>query len=122
MLSLSGYSAFFENTIKIRSIITGVQPEQLTDEERHTLTRMFVELQYPFEMFRGDRKNFLAYSYTIYKLCEMKGYTRFLPYLPLLKAPQNLIRADKIWKKMCEYLGEERGYKFYPTDPDAGMI
>jgi hypothetical protein len=75
------------------------------------LTQIFKEIQHPFEKHKGTRKNFLSYSYTTYKSCELLGYNEFLPLLPLLKAPQNLLKADAIWKKICE----ECKYEFIPT-------
>lgn len=112
-LGETGYSGRFENTIKIMSIITKQNPVQLSYDQRKQLTKCFQEIQIPFERHRGNRKNFLSYSYTMYKLCELLGYNEFLPYLPLLKAPQNLLKADRLWKKICE----DCRYEFVPTDP-----
>ena len=74
---------------------------------------MFNEIQKPFEKYKGKRKNFLSYAYTTYKSCELLGYTEFLPFLQLLKAPQNLKRADDLWELICQDLK----YEFIKTTP-----
>ena len=114
-LSDSNFSMRFENTIKIMSIITERTPVRLTSQQRSELTRLFKQIQEPFMRHRGRRKNFLSYSYTMYKLCELLGYNELLPYLPLLKAPGNLLKADKLWKKICE----DCNFEFVPTDPSV---
>lgn len=112
-LSDAGYSHCFENIVKIISIVTQQSPVTLKPEQRAELERRFKEIQEPFMRHKGKRKNFLSYAYTMYKLCELLGYNEFLPYLQLLKAAPNLIKADQIWKKICEDLQ----YEFIPTDP-----
>lgn len=110
-LKKTGYAHFFENISQIISRLTNQSPPRFSQEQREKLTMIFREVQQPFERNKGTRKNFLSYSYTTYKSCELLGYTEFLQYLPLLKAPQNLIQADEIWKKICE----ECKYEFVRT-------
>ncbi len=95
------YSHFFENTVKIISKLTGIPPRVLTPAERDELIQRFQDVQAPYERYKGTRKNFLSYAYVTYKFCELLGLDEFLDYLPLLKAPQNLLRADRIWEKIC---------------------
>lgn len=106
-LQQRGYARFFENISQIRGILTKQAPYKFSSLQKEQLTRIFKEIQAPFEKHRGNRKNFLSYSYTTYKSCELLGYHEFLPYLPLLKAPQNLMAADRLWKLICADLEYE---------------
>mmetsp|Transcript_18394 Transcript_18394/g.32582 ORF Transcript_18394/g.32582 Transcript_18394/m.32582 type:complete len:125 (-) Transcript_18394:110-484(-) len=101
-LQRTNYAHFFENIPRIIHYLTKQPSMRLTPEEKNGLTAIFNEIQRPFERHKGKRKNFLSYSYTTYKSCELLGIHRFLPLLPLLKAPQNLLAADNIWKKICQ--------------------
>lgn len=101
------YSGYFKNIPQIRSRLTRQPPVTFSSQQKETLISIFNEIQEPFEEFRGSRKNFLSYSYTIYKLCELLGYDEFMPMLQLLKAPQNLLKTDQIWKQICNKLGYE---------------
>lgn len=110
-LSSTKYASYFENIPNIRKKLTGIAPPKFATEQKQQLAMMFQEIQGPFEQWKGKRKNFLSYSYTTYKSCELLGYNEFLPYLPLLKAPANLERADKLWKLICK----ELKYEYVPT-------
>jgi hypothetical protein len=105
------YSHFYENISQIIERLTGTKTKRFSMKQRSALTLRFKELQEPFERHRGNRKNFLSYSYTIYKLCELLGMDEFLGRLPLLKAHKNLLAADHIWEKICIDLG----YEYIPT-------
>lgn len=106
------YTKYFENIPQIIWRITYQTPITFSPEQRFELVRIFKDIQKPFEKHKGKRKNFLSYSYTIYKLCELNGYDEFMPMLQLLKAPRNRLKADKIWEKICK----ENGYEYIPTD------
>ena len=109
-----GYSHFFENIVKIIAILTRRPPLSFTESQKEELIDRFQEIQVAYENNKGKRKNCLSYSYIMYKFCELLGYDQFLPFLPLLKAPQNLLAADRIWKLVCS----ECKYQYIPTDPD----
>ena len=110
-LKITGYSKFYENITQIISLLTKQPPMRLSEEEKTQLTRIFNQIQEPFNRHKGKRNNFLSYAYTIYKSCELLGLDEFKPYLPLLVAPKNLIGADHIWKKICN----DCGFDFIPT-------
>ena len=97
-----GYAHFFENIGQIIGLLTLRPVKRFSTEQKTKLTQIFKEIQEPFERHKGKRRNFLSYSYTIYKICELLGYDDWLPMLPLLKAPQNLLKADAIWRKICQ--------------------
>ena len=58
-----------------------------------------------------DRVNFLNYYYVLYKMCELLGEVKFLPFFPMLKDPVKRIEQDEIWKKICK----ELKWEFVPT-------
>lgn len=110
-LRRTGFCNYFENITQLISRLTGRPPNIFSDEQRNTLISIFDMIQIPFEKHRGKRKNFLSYAYVLYKLCELLGLRMFLPYLPLLKAPENLLATDLIWQKICE----ECNFEYIPT-------
>lgn len=112
VLQESGYSHFFENIVKIIAIVTKRSPLTFTTEQREELLRRFHAVQEPYEKHKGKRKNFLSYSFCVFKFCEQIGAAEFLEFLPLLR-PQNLLAADRIWAYICADLG----YEFIATDP-----
>jgi hypothetical protein len=76
------------------------------------LRLMFNEIQEPFEKScPKERKNFLSYSYVLYKFCELVGQDEFLPCFPLLKSKEKLKQQDIIWKRMCKILQ----WEYLPT-------
>lgn len=114
----TGYSHFFENIVKIISILTNRPPLIFNETQRQTLINLFLDVQPAFQKYKGNRKNFLSYSYVMFKFCELLGYDDFLPYLPLFRAPQNLISADRIWQQVCT----DCKFQFISTDPDPTTI
>ena len=84
----------------------------MSPELEETLCNLFMEIQKPYTKYcPPDRVNFLNYYYTLYKLCELLGETKFLQYFPMLKDREKRIEQDQIWKKICE----ELEWKFKPT-------
>jgi hypothetical protein len=68
--------------------------------------------QEPFDRLKPPkRRNFLSYSYIIYKVCELLEHDEVLPFCPLFKSVTNQRNADNIWKLICE----DMGYEFIPT-------
>ena len=83
-------------------------PQEL--EER--LRIMFKDIQKPFDdNCPPERKNFLSYSYVLYKYCELLSEDKYLKYFPLLKSKEKLYQQDVIWKKICEVLH----WEYIPT-------
>jgi len=76
-------------------------PQEL--EER--LRIMFKDIQKPFDdNCPKERKNFLSYSYVLYKFCELLSEDKYLKYFPLLKSKEKLYQQDLIWNKICNTL------------------
>ncbi len=56
------------------NILNGVPAPKLSAALEERLKAMFVEIQEPFKRnCPPERKNFLSYSYTLYKFCELLG-------------------------------------------------
>ncbi len=76
------------------------------------LKQMFAEIQAPFAKHcPPNRKKFLSYGFTLYKMCELLGEDQYLPYFPLLKSSEKLYAQDKIWKNICK----ELQWEFIPS-------
>lgn len=78
------YRKYYENTMLITCRITGRSPPRLTPSQEEQLKFMFLSIQPAFERHcPRDRKNFLSYSYCLYKFCELLGlpYTQYFSTL-----------------------------------------
>jgi hypothetical protein len=97
---------YYDQTMLISCLLSGRTPPRLTPHEEATLKTMFLQIQPVFEKHcPSTRKNFLSYSYVLYKLCELLG----LPYykdgsFTLLKCPEKNRKMDEIWKLICRDL------------------
>ena len=77
----------------------------ISHELEAKLTDMFNEIQEPFEKHcPNNRKNFLSYSYTLYKFFQLLNKNDYLIYFPLLKSRDKLFEQENIWKGICKEL------------------
>lgn len=98
-------SKYYEHVPYITTILNGIQPPTMPQALEERLRLMFHQIQKPFEKHRPkDRKNFLSYSYTLYKFCELLGEDDYLACFPLLKSKEKLYKQDEIWKGICQEL------------------
>jgi len=103
---------YYEHVPYITNILNGIRAPNMPQELEEQLRIMFKEIQKPFDdNCPSDRKNFLSYSYVLYKFCELLGEDEYLQYFPLLKSKSKLYAQDQIWKKMCDDLK----WEFIPT-------
>jgi ribosomal protein S27E len=103
---------YYEHVPYITNILNGIKPPNMPQELEETLRIMFKDIQRPFDdNCPTERKNFLSYSYVLYKFCELLGEDDFLQYFPLLKSKEKLYQQDVIWKKICHDLQ----WEFIPT-------
>lgn len=103
---------YYEHVAYITNILNGLPPPRLPPELEQKLRIMFQEIQEPFERFApSSRKNFLSYSYVLFKMCELLGEDEYLPYFPLLKSAEKLHQQDMIWKKICQHLR----WEYFPS-------
>ena len=91
---------YYNHATQILYRITNIPPLQMTPIMEEKLKIMFLQIQEPFEIFKGkNRSNFFSYSYIIYKFCQLLEYNEFLPKLKLYKDRLKLYQHDKISKK-----------------------
>ena len=66
---------------------------------------MFNDIQIPFAKYcPTERRNFLSYSYILYKFFELLELDEYLRCFQLLKSRTKLHRQDEIWKNICKDL------------------
>lgn len=96
---------YYEHAPYIATILGGITPPTMDQPLEDKLRLMFHKIQAPFEKHKPEkRKNFLSYSYVLYKMCELLGEDTYLPCFPLLKSKEKLYIQDQIWKKICDEL------------------
>lgn len=105
-------SRWYEHTHNIVNTINGAPAVRLPQDLEDRLKVMFLQVQHPFEKHRPkERKNFLHYGYTLYKLCQLLGEDDYLPLFPLLKSNEKIRAQDVIWKAICD----ELEWEYIPT-------
>lgn len=103
---------YYEHVPYIANILNGINPPKMSEGLEHKLRQMFKDIQEPFNKNCPEtRKNFLSYSYVLYKFCELLGEDDYLDCFPLLKSKEKLHHQDFIWKKICHDLK----WEFIPT-------
>ena len=103
---------YYEHVPYITNILNGIRAPNMPQEFEERLRIMFKDIQKPFDdNCPAERKNFLSYSYVLYKFCELLGEDEYLQYFPLLKSKEKLYQQDVIWKKICADLL----WEFIPT-------
>jgi uncharacterized Zn finger protein (UPF0148 family) len=105
ILKKLGRNRYYEHAAHILSRLNGNPPPTITPEIEDKIRAMFQEVQAPYLLYCPDeRRNFLSYSYIIYKFLELLELDEYKVHFPLLKSRDRLIQHDTIWKKICEYL------------------
>ena len=103
---------YYEHINYIINRINGIPTPQFSPELEEKLCNMFRDIQVPFLKYcPKDRKNFLSYSYVLYKFFQILGLNEYLKYFPLLKSREKLYVQDQIWKQICKDLN----YEFIPS-------
>lgn len=103
---------YYEHVPYITNILSGIQSPRMSPVLEERLRMMFKDIQKPFDdNCPADRKNFLSYSYVLYKFCELLSEDTYLKYFPLLKSKEKLHQQDLIWKKICHDLH----WEYIPT-------
>jgi hypothetical protein len=105
LLKKLNWAKYYEHVPYIATILNGIQPPTMPQALEDRLRLMFHKIQDPFEKHKPvNRKNFLSYSFVLYKLCELLGEDEYLPCFPLLKSKEKLYIQDQIWEKICKEL------------------
>lgn len=103
---------YYEHVPYITNILSGIKPPRMPKDLEEQLRMMFKDIQKPFDdNCPSERKNFLSYSYVLYKFCELLSEDSYLQYFPLLKSKEKLHQQDLIWKKICRDLS----WEYIPT-------
>ncbi len=93
---------YYEHIPHIINQLNGLPPPIISNKVEEILRRMFKEIQVPFQKYcPKGRKNFLSYSYVLYKFFELLEMDEYLQCFSLLKSREKLHQQDKIWKKIC---------------------
>ena len=75
------------------------------------LCLMFVQLEAPFEQIKSivdkERKNFMSYPFTFFKLNELNGWDAYNRSCNLLKSVSLINKQDRWWKLVMNELGWE---------------
>ena len=96
---------YYEHINYIINRINGIPTPQFSTELEEKLCNMFKDIQAPFlKHCPKERKNFLSYSYVLYKFFQILQLNEYLKFFPLLKSREKLYAQDQIWKKICEEL------------------
>lgn len=103
---------FYENSVSIMAKITGKRPPRLHPSVEEQIRIMFLSIQPSFQRHcPKNRRNFLSYSYILFKFLQLLGLDEYLPYFTLLKGADKLYRADRLYKQICEDLN----WQFIPS-------
>jgi len=102
----------YEHVVQITSRITGVPPIRMSSEMEERCRLMFLAVQPAFDKHKtSERKNFLSYSYILYKFLELLGYSQILGAFSLLKGKDKLMKQDQIFCKIAN----ELNWEFIPS-------
>lgn len=97
---------YYEHVPNIIHKITGNAQLIIDKKLEDKLFQMFNDIQEPFDKnCPKNRKNFLSYSYTLYKFFQLLDKEAYLIYFPLLKSREKLFEQESIWKNICNDLG-----------------
>ena len=104
ILKLLGYNKYYEHIPHILSKI-GKKAPKISKEIEEKLRLMFKQIQEPFNIYcPKNRKNFLSYSYTLHKFCELLDLDDLSMLFPMLKSREKLKEQDLLWCKICNHL------------------
>lgn len=96
----------YDHVAQITSRISGIRPLRIPPDTEETLKQMFLQMQPAFERHAPkSRKNFLSYSYVLFRCFQILNLTHMLDGLSLLKGKDKLALNDAIFTKMAADLG-----------------
>jgi hypothetical protein len=108
ILKKLGYNTYYEHIHYIINKLSNLPPPKITRDMEKIFIKMFTKIETPWEIYKQpDRKNFLSYSYVLYKFCELLELDHLLDCFTLHKDASKLMENDDIWKKICDYLNWE---------------
>lgn len=112
LLKRNKLNKYYEHVPFICNMLNGIKAPKMPQVLEEKLRMMFRDIQAPFDKnCPSQRKNFLSYSYVLYKFVELLEEDEYLQYFPLLKSKEKLYQQDVIWKMICRDLQ----WEFIPT-------
>ena len=90
-------------------------PMTISKEDEDRLCDAFKQIQGPFaeSPHAKSRRNFLSYSFVLYKLCQLFELDHLTPYFSLLKSKDKMMNQDLIWQDIVKSLKWERIQTIY---------
>jgi hypothetical protein len=108
LLKKNRLNKYYEHVPFICNLLNGIKAPKMPQVLEERLRMMFRDIQGPFDKHcPAERKNFLSYSYVLYKFVELLEEDEYLKYFPLLKSKEKLFMQDQIWRKICATLNWE---------------
>ena len=102
ILKSVGLNNYYDHEILIWSIVTGSKPPQFTEKQEATLIRMFDQSLLPYRKYKGERNNYLTYSFAVHKMLEILDWPREIrEFYPVLKSDSKRVAQEAIWHKVC---------------------
>jgi len=102
------FNRHYDHIPYIISRLNGSIAPVMDRETEEKLRHMFKEIQPSFQKHcPKNRRNFLSYSYVLYKFCELLELDNFLASFPLLKNRDKLYQQSKVWQSICEEMSWE---------------
>lgn len=112
LLKKNRLNKYYEHVPFICNLLNGIKAPKMPQVLEERLRMMFRDIQAPFDKnCPSERKNFLSYSFVLYKFVELLEEDEYLKYFPLLKSKEKLYQQDVIWKMICRDLQ----WEFIPT-------
>lgn len=103
---------YYEHINYIINRINGQPTPHFPPEIEEKLRTMFKQIQPAFlKHCPKDRKNFLSYSYVLYKFFQLLGMDEYLRFFPLLKSREKIFAQEVIWRAICK----ELNWEFIPS-------
>jgi predicted RNA-binding Zn-ribbon protein involved in translation (DUF1610 family) len=108
ILKKLGYNIYYEHIAYIINKLNNLPPPKITKDMEKLFISMFYKIQEPWEIYKNsERKNFLSYSYVLFKFCELLELDHLLECFTLHKDMKKTMENDIIWDKICKYLNWE---------------
>jgi hypothetical protein len=108
ILKKLGYNDYYEHIHYIINKLSNLPPPRISRDMEKIFIKMFTKIEGPWEIYKQpNRKNFLSYSYVLYKFCELLELDHLLDCFTLHKDLNKLMENDEIWKKICAHLNWE---------------
>ena len=106
------YRELYKYYTQVYCELTGRRPPHFEPRQEQHIYMLFKALQVPFEMYKPpERKNFLNYTYVMFKCCQKLGYADHLRNFSLMKDGDKLKKVDALMRRIFEY----NNWEWMPT-------